>query len=108
MPWEKSSAGDPWTIKVAGSPVAAPQPPFYLHLTAKESALLLVLTTGAGEPVSSEDLLSELYPDGSASKNTLEVHVHNLRRKMQLCRDFRIDTVLNHGYMLSYIDEPLG
>ncbi len=108
MPWEKSAAGEPWTIKVASSQVGVSQPPFYLHLTAKESALLLILTTGAGEPISSEDLLSELYPDGSASKNTLEVHVHNLRRKMRLYRDFRIDTVLNHGYMLSYINAPLG
>jgi DNA-binding response OmpR family regulator len=106
MPWEKSSTSDPWTTEVARSQVGAPQPPFYLHLTAKESALLLILAVGAGEPVSSEELLSELYPDGNINKNTIEVHVHNLRKKTRLCRDFRIDTVLHQGYVLNYLNPP--
>jgi DNA-binding response OmpR family regulator len=103
MPWEQFSAGEPWTLKAAG-----PQPPVHLHLTAKESALLRILATDTGEPVSIEALLSKLYPNAGASKNTIEVHIHNLRKKMRLCAEIRIDTVLNQGYMLIYADPPLA
>ena len=105
-PWTTSDTGDLWMVRAVDYPVGLPQPTTYLHLTAKDHALLAILTTGAGEPVSEEDLRSKLYPDGNASKNVVQVRVHKLRRKLKLFTGVRIDTILNQGYVLNYIDRP--
>jgi DNA-binding response OmpR family regulator len=78
----------------------------YVYLTEKESTLLEVLSDHAGKPVGNDEILSRLYVEQPADKNTLEVHVHNLRKKMRLRPELRIDTILNLGYMLSFIDLP--
>ena len=80
----------------------------YIYLTEKESALLQLLAGNAGKPVGNDEIMNQLFANRSCEKNTLEVHVRNLRKKMRLCPDLRIDTVLNQGYMLSYIDPPIA
>ena len=79
----------------------------YIYLTEKESTLLKLLAGNAGKPVGKDEILPQLYPEQPVDKNSLEVHVHNLRKKMRLCPDLRIDTVLNQGYMLIHVDPPL-
>jgi two-component system response regulator VanR len=88
----------------AESPAGRPQPTAYLHLTAKETALLIILTRAGGAPVSGEQLLRQLYPNGDAGKNAIEVRVHKLRRKLRLYPGVRVDFVPHQGYKLSYID----
>ncbi|PKH25838.1 two-component system response regulator BasR [Enterobacterales bacterium CwR94] len=69
-----------------------------VEITPKEFALLSRLIMRVGQTVHRETLLQDLYSwqDDNAS-NTLEVHVHNLRRK--LGKD-RIKTVRGVGYRL--------
>jgi DNA-binding response OmpR family regulator len=78
----------------------------YVHLTEKESALLKLLAGNAGRPVGQDEILTQLSVERHIDKNTLEVHVHNLRKKIRLCPQLRIDTVLNQGYMLSHTEPP--
>ncbi|WP_075182994.1 two-component system response regulator PmrA [Pantoea sp. 1.19] len=69
-----------------------------VDVTPKEFALLSRLLMRVGQTVHRETLLQDLYSwqDDNAS-NTLEVHIHNLRRK--LGRE-RIRTVRGIGYRL--------
>ena len=68
-------------------------------LTAREWALLEALALRAGQFVSKAELDRLLKgDDADAGSNTLEVHVHNLRRK--LGRE-TIETVRGRGYRLS-------
>lgn len=71
-----------------------------VEITPKEFALLSRLIMRVGQTVHRETLLQDLYSwqDDNAS-NTLEVHVHNLRRK--LGKD-RIKTVRGVGYRLEF------
>ena len=106
-PWRPAVPRKPWEPAVAPPPPAM-RPAAYLYLTGKESALLELLTIADGEPVSSEELLDELYPEAGARKNTIEAHVHNLRRKLKHHPDVRIETVRSRGYRLSYVQPPIA
>lgn len=67
-------------------------------LTAREFALLLYLVERAGRVASREQLHEALYSwDAAVESNALEVHIHNLRRK--LGRD-AIRTVHGQGYLV--------
>jgi DNA-binding CsgD family transcriptional regulator len=90
----------PWSLPTVPTP--------YIYLTEKESALLELLASNARKTVGNDQILNQLFANRSSQKNTLEVHVRNLRKKMRLCPDLRIDTVLNQGYMLSYIGPPIA
>lgn len=69
-----------------------------IDLTAREWALLEALALRAGQFVSKAELDRLLKgDDGEVASNALEVHVHNLRRK--LGRD-AIETVRGRGYRL--------
>ena len=105
-PWNPPVLRKPWELVIAPLPRAALQPATYVYLTGKESALLELLTIAAGEPISSEELLSELYPETSGCKNTIEAHVHNLRRKLRHHPGVRIETVRSRGYRLTCIEPP--
>ena len=77
---------------------------FYLHgdrltLTPSEYAILAVLLqAGGGRPVSRERLERQLYGGGQgAESNTLEVHIHALRRVLGRST---IETVRGFGYRL--------
>lgn len=69
-----------------------------IDLTAREWSLLEALALRAGQFLSKAELDRLLKgDDGEAASNALEVHVHNLRRK--LGRD-SIETVRGRGYRL--------
>jgi DNA-binding response OmpR family regulator len=69
-----------------------------INLTPKEHQLLAVLLQAAGQPVSRERLSQQLYGlDQPVDSNTLEVHIHALRR---LLGKERIETVRGFGYRL--------
>ncbi|KID01815.2 two-component system response regulator PmrA [Hafnia alvei] len=69
-----------------------------IELTPKEFALLSRLMMRAGQTVNREILQQDLYSWlDDLSSNTLEVHIHNLRRKLG---KERIKTVRSVGYRL--------
>ncbi|MEG0335274.1 MAG: two-component system response regulator PmrA [Hafnia sp.] len=69
-----------------------------IELTPKEFALLSRLMMRAGQTVNREILQQDLYSwQDDLSSNTLEVHIHNLRRKLG---KERIKTVRSVGYRL--------
>ncbi|WP_370547953.1 two-component system response regulator PmrA [Edwardsiella tarda] len=69
-----------------------------LEVTPKEFTILARLMTRAGQTISREVLQQDLYSwQDELSSNSLEVHIHNLRRK--LGRE-RIKTLRGVGYRL--------
>lgn len=90
---------DDLTLNLSSQQVYLQQQP--IDITPKEFALLSRLIMRAGQTVNRELLQQDLYAwNDDLGSNTLEVHVHNLRRK--LGKD-RIRTVRGIGYRL----EPL-
>lgn len=87
-------------VSVAGSDVDAPAAS--VELTPRESALLEVLMSRAGSPVSKRDLMMRLWgPNARAGENRIEVLVHALRDKLaRLGGAARIETVRGVGYRL--------
>ena len=70
-----------------------------LELPRREFALLRVLVEHGGRIVSRDRLQQSLYGwDEDVSSNTLDVHVHHLRRKLG---SERIRTVRGLGYLLT-------
>ena len=71
-------------------------------LRPREAALIEVLLRRAGEPIHRELLLSSLYRlDEEIGSNTLDVHVHHLRRRLaEAGAHVAIATVRGHGYVL--------
>jgi two-component system phosphate regulon response regulator OmpR len=71
-----------------------------VHLTAAETALLLVLARRAGEPVSREALSNEAQFSGNV--RTVDVQVTRLRRKIERDPKFPryLQTVRGTGYVL--------
>lgn len=71
-------------------------------LRPREAALLEALLRRAGEPVHRELLLSSLYSlDEEIGSNTLDVHVHHLRRRLaEAGARVGIATMRGHGYAL--------
>jgi two-component system OmpR family response regulator/two-component system response regulator QseB len=73
-------------------------------LTAREFALLLHLLQNRGRVRSRTQLEESLYSwDSEIESNAIEVHVHNLRRKLgkELIR-----TVHGQGYVIDAVPEP--
>lgn len=54
-----------------------------VQLTATESKLLYVLMRQAGKPVATDFLLRRLWPSEEVFEDTLRVHVHRLRGKIE-------------------------
>lgn len=52
-------------------------------LTPTETKLLYILMRNAGRIVTSDSLLRRLWPREEISEDTLRVHVHRLRKKIQ-------------------------
>ena len=73
-----------------------------IPLRPREAALLEALLRRAGEPIHRELLLSSLYGlDEEIGSNTLDVHVHHLRRRLaEAGARVSIATVRGHGYAL--------
>jgi two-component system response regulator QseB len=74
-----------------------------VELSRREYALLRALAERAGRAVSREVLMQALYgADGGTESNTLEFHVHALRRKLSASV---IRTVRGFGYLLAKENE---
>jgi DNA-binding response OmpR family regulator len=73
-----------------------------IHLTRGEFALLEYLLARRGRVVSKQELLEHLYADeGQASENSVEVFVHQLRRKIAVGDSAEvIRTRRGHGYVV--------
>ncbi len=54
-----------------------------VHLTPTELAILEVLVTHAGRPVSSRQIAARVWESGDATADTVRVHVGSLRRKLE-------------------------
>ncbi len=75
-----------------------------VELSRREFALLRALAERAGRAVSREVLTNALYgAEGGAESNTLEVHIHALRRKLA---PSLIRTVRGFGYLLANESQP--
>ena len=72
-------------------------------LTAREYQLLLLLLRHAGEVVSREQILREVWDDQQATaSNVIEVYVRYLRQKLEEGGEQRlIHTIRGQGYCLS-------
>ncbi len=72
-----------------------------LHLTAKEQALLLFFLRHPGEVLSRTRLYEQVWQEQyDGLSNTLEVHVMELRRKLEAHGPRLIHTVRGRGYVL--------
>ncbi|APC96495.1 response regulator [Francisella frigiditurris] len=70
-----------------------------IPISKKELALLSILLNNAGRVVPKTQLLEEVYStDKEMDTNTLEVHMHNLRKKINMS-DF-IQTIRGVGYFI--------
>jgi two-component system KDP operon response regulator KdpE len=54
-----------------------------VHLTPTELAILELLATNAGKPVSSREIARRVWESGDATPDTVRVHVGSLRRKLE-------------------------
>ena len=73
-----------------------------IELSPKEFSLLQTLLINKGRPVSRSHLLDSLYAwDKEINSNTLEVHIHNIRKKMG---EGFIHTVRGLGYQIGRKD----
>jgi two-component system, OmpR family, KDP operon response regulator KdpE len=81
-------------VQISDKPVA---------LTAMEFRILSCLVSHAGEAVSHEQLLAQVWgPEHGGSHNVLKQHIHHLRRKLEPDPNhpLRIVTQRGEGYML--------
>jgi DNA-binding response OmpR family regulator len=76
-----------------------------VHLTATEFKILAKLATNAGRPIDREEFLQSVwgYAENVGDGRTVDVHIRNLRRKLELdpSRPKIILTVRGQGYMLA-------
>jgi DNA-binding response OmpR family regulator len=72
-----------------------------ISLTYAEFMILEHLIRNPNKPVCREDLLCRIQGDGSIlSSNLVDVHVKNLRKKLDLSREGILQTVRGVGYLL--------
>jgi len=71
-----------------------------VSLTPTETKLLYILMNQAGKTVPTEHILARLWPDEEADENTLRVHVHRLRQKIERSpsRPYYVVTERGVGY----------
>lgn len=55
-----------------------------LALTPTETKLLYILMRDAGKTIITQQILRRVWPDDDADENTLRVHVHRLRQKIEI------------------------
>jgi DNA-binding response OmpR family regulator len=71
-----------------------------IRLTQREFTLLEALALNEGKVVSRAVIQSEVWGDGFSSSNTVDVHIRNLRLKIDECGSKLIHTVFGVGYVL--------
>ena len=73
----------------------------YLTLTYREFTLLEALASRQGEALARSEIQEHVWGDGFSSSNTVDVHIRNLRRKIDDGFQLKlIHTVFRRGYML--------
>jgi two-component system copper resistance phosphate regulon response regulator CusR len=73
-----------------------------LDLTAKEQALLVLFLRHSGEVLSRTRIYEQVWDERyDGVSNTLEVHIMDLRRKLEACGSRLIHTVRGRGYVFS-------
>ena len=75
-----------------------------LNLPRREFSLLKKLLENIGKIVSREQLLQTLYGWAEVDSNTLEVHIHNIRKKLP--KNY-IRTIRGVGYMIEKVKEKM-
>ena len=77
-----------------------------VRLTRKEFALLEYLTRHRGEPVSRHDIFENVWGmDSDPFSHTVEVHILNLRRKIDTGREMKlIHNIHGRGYLLGILE----
>ena len=74
-----------------------------LQLTARETSLLVFLVQHVGEVLPKKDIYEEVWKDEYDShSNTLEVHIMELRKKLESSGPRLIHTLRNRGYRFAY------
>lgn len=92
---EKIQIGD-LSLSLSEQVITFQQEP--LRLTRKEFKLLASLMTNAGRVMSKEQLLQSLHGwEDSSNDNTIEVHIHNLRKKVP---NMLIKNIRGVGYII--------
>jgi two-component system copper resistance phosphate regulon response regulator CusR len=77
-----------------------------LDLTAREYSLLEALAQRQGQILSRERILHGIWVDEFSTSNTVDVHVKNLRKKVDEGHELKlIHTVFGTGYVLRIEDE---
>lgn len=70
-----------------------------INLPRREFAILEKLVENLGKIVSRDQLLQSIYGFDEIDSNTLEVHIHNIRKKLPLPKNY-IRTIRGIGYMI--------
>jgi len=71
----------------------------WVSLSELEARIMGVLLARFGKVADRQSILAAGWPDGSPSRNVLDVHLHRLRRRIEPI-DLRIRTVRKRGYVL--------
>jgi len=90
-------------LDTAGRRAAIGEQP--LDLSARELAVLEILTLKAGRVVNKEQIVEGLCNwEDDIGDNAIEVYVHRLRKKLKTC-DIRIRTIRGLGYLLEKVPD---
>jgi DNA-binding response OmpR family regulator len=78
-----------------------------LTLTPTETKLLYILMRGAGKTVPTSQILTRVWPGVAADENTLRVHIHRLRQKVEISPSRPRYVVTERGVGYSFL-APAG
>jgi DNA-binding response OmpR family regulator len=77
-----------------------------LSLTPTETKLLYILMRAAGKTVLTRHILTRVWPGESADENTLRVHIHRLRQKLEVAPARPRYVVTERGVGYSFLAPP--
>ena len=80
-----------------------------LDLTAKEQALLILFLRHPGQVLSRTRIYEQVWDERfDGLSNTLEVHIVELRRKLEACGPRLIHTIRGQGYLFGDLSRDLS
>ena len=79
-----------------------------LALTPTETKLLYILMRDAGKTILTKQILKRVWPDEDADENTLRVHIHRLRQKIEISPSRPRYVVTERGAGYSFATLPGG
>ncbi|MDX1503071.1 MAG: response regulator transcription factor [Thermoanaerobaculia bacterium] len=77
-----------------------------LALTPTETKLLYILMRNGGKTVATPHILARLWPAGDADENTLRVHIHRLRQKIEISPSRPRYVVTERGAGYTFLAPP--